>query len=76
MPKPNRPFEAKELRTYFRGWQLIATKKTVTGIKGKQTFELRRLADFEAALRAGKAEVNQREGAEVWDPNYTNEALR
>lgn len=75
MPKP-RPFESKQLRTRFRGWQLIATARTVTGIKGTQSFEItRKIVDFEAALRAGKARVNELEGVQEWDANYTNGAL-
>ena len=76
MRKP-RPFEAKQLRTRFRGWQLIATRKTVTSVKGTQSFEItRKLTGFEAALRAGKREVDRREGVEIWNANYTNEALQ
>lgn len=75
MPKP-RPFEAKQLRTRFRGWQLIATRKTVTIIRGDKHFEFNRLDSFDAAIRKGKLEINRLEGPQVWNENYTNEALR
>ena len=64
------------IKTRFRTWELIATPHTITGKKDNFTFKIRRLADFEAALRAGKAEVNEREGAEKWIEGYENEALR
>lgn len=66
----------KQIRTRFRGWKLIATKKTCTGIKGDNFFFLTRLPDFEAALRAGKARVNELEGEREWNQEYTNEALK
>lgn len=76
MPKSKRAFESKQLRTRYRTWQIIATLHTVTIIKGKQSFEFSRLADFDAALRKGKAEVNKLEGPQEWNEGYTNEALR
>ena len=67
---------SNKIKSYFRTWKLTATPRTVTGSKGDYTFKITRLrGGFEAALRAGKAEVNEREGGEVWDPNYTNGAL-
>lgn len=82
MPKP-RPFQTTQLRTRFRDWELIATnhptlknRATVTGKKGAQSFHINRLQDFEEALRAGKAEVDRREGVQEWNESYTNEALR
>lgn len=72
----SRPFQSDQLRTRYRGWAIIATKHAVTIIKGKESFGFDRLADFDAAIRKGKAEVNKREGPEVWDQEYTNESLR
>lgn len=64
------------IKTFFRTWELKATRRTVTGKKGNFLFKITHLSDFEAALRAGKREVNQREGAEEWDQAYENEALK
>ena len=64
------------IKIRFRTWQLTATLHTVKGSKDNFTFKIINLSDFEDALRAGKAEVNQREGIQIWDQNYTNEALR
>ena len=67
---------SNKINTRFRTWKLIATPRTVTGQKDNFTFKITHLHDFEAALRAGKAEVNEREGAEVWIEGYENEALK
>ena len=71
-------FVPKETRieATYRGWRVIATDHAVIGIKAGKQFEIDQFADFEAALRAGKHEINRREGEQVWDENYTNEALR
>lgn len=76
MTKAKRPFQSDQLRTRFRGWQLIVTAKAVTGIRGDKHFELDHLANFDAALRAGKAEINRLEGEQTWNQEYTNEALK
>lgn len=77
MAKPKRAFEAKQLRTRYRGWELIATEKTCTGKKSNgEQFEINRLKDMETALRMGKNKVDRLEGIQTWDQNYTNEALR
>ena len=67
---------SNKIKSYFRTWKLTATPRTVTGQKDNFTFKITHLHDFEAALRAGKCEVDRREGAETWDPNYTNQALQ
>ena len=68
---------SNKINTRFRTWKLTATPRTVTGSKGDYTFKITRLrGGFEAALRAGKQRVNELEGAETWDPNYTNQALQ
>lgn len=64
------------IKTRFRSWELTATLHTIKGVKGNFLFKITRLPDFEAALRAGKREVDRREGAEEWDPTYENEALK
>lgn len=76
MAKDKRPFQSEQLRTRYRGWALIATAHAVTIIKGKQSFGFDRLADFDAAIRKGKQEINKREGPQAWNEAYTNEALR
>lgn len=74
--KSKRAFQSDQLRTKFRGWHLIATRRAVTGIKGKKTFEIDRiLGGFDAAIRAGKAEIDKLEGPQVWIEGYTNECL-
>lgn len=73
--KSKRPFQSEQLRTSFRGWRLIVTAHAVTGIKGNKHFELDHLKGFDAAIRAGKAEIDKREGLEKWIVGYTNEAL-
>lgn len=62
MPKP-RPFEAKQLRTHYRTWELIATAHTVTGKKKSngEYFEIGRLKDMETALDMGKRKVDRLE---------------
>jgi len=64
------------IKTRYRTWQLNATIHTCTGKKDNYTFKITRLPDFPAALRAGKREIDQREGVQIWNQNYTNEALR
>lgn len=73
--KSKRPFQSDQLRTRYRNWQLIVTKHAVTAIKGNKHFELDHLAGFDAAIRAGKAEIDKREGPQVWVEGYTNECL-
>lgn len=74
--KSKRPFQSEQLRTRYRHWQLIVTKHACTGIRGDKHFELDHLKSFDAAMRAGKAEIDKREGPEKWDSNYTDGALR
>lgn len=73
--KTKRPFQSDQLRTRYRNWQLIVTRRACTGIKGKKTFELDHFTSFDAAMRAGKAEIDKREGPEAWIEGYTNECL-
>lgn len=73
--KSKRPFQSEQLRTRYRNWQLIVTKHALTAIKGNKNFELDHLTSFDAAIRAGKAEIDKREGLERWIEGYTNEAL-
>lgn len=67
---------ARAITVYFREWKIEATDRTATGTRGDQHFKLTRQPCFEEALRAVKQEVNEREGPQEWDMNYTNEALR
>lgn len=61
MPKP-RPFEAKQMRTRYRGWVIIATEKTCTGKKSNgEYFEIGRLKDMQTALDMGKRKVDRLE---------------
>ena len=64
------------IKIYFRGWKILATTSTTIATKGEGIFAYHGSFDFEATLRATKAEINRLEGPEVWDENYTNEALR
>jgi hypothetical protein len=63
------------IKTRFRGWALNATPHTCTGKKDNYTFKITHLPDFPAALRAGKREIDEREGVEQWIEGYTNELL-
>lgn len=74
--KTKRPFQSDQLRTRYRRWLIIATKHAVTIVRGNQSFGFDRLADFDAAIRKGKAEVDKLEGPQEWNEGYTNEALR
>jgi len=65
-----------QIKTRFRTWKLTATLHTCTGSKDNFTFKISKLPGFEAALRAGKAWINEREGAEVWVEGYTNQYLQ
>lgn len=67
---------SNKIKTFYRNWKLTATLHTVEGERDNYLFKIVRLADFEASLRAGKAEVNKREGPQEWDQNYTDQALR
>ena len=67
---------SNKIKTFYRDWKLTATLHTVAGEKDNYRFKIVRLADFEDSLRAGKAEINRREGPQEWDPNYTNQALQ
>lgn len=66
----------KPLAIRYRYWRLLVGDTTATGTRDGQHFELDGLADFETALRAGKAEINKREGEQEWNQEYTNEALQ
>lgn len=75
--KSKRLFQSEQLRTRYRGWQLIATARAVTGKKTNgEHFEIGRLADMETALRMGKRKVDRLEGPENWIEGYEDEALR
>lgn len=63
------------IKTKFRTWAITATLHTVKGSKDNFSFKITDLSGFEDALRAGKREVDRREGVQEWDANYTNEAL-
>ena len=55
---------------------MIVTRRACTGIKGNVHFEIDRITGgFDAAIRAGKAEIDRREGVEKWIENYTNQHL-
>lgn len=64
-----------QIQTFYRTWRLVARQRTVTGQKENFTFKITKLPGFTAALRAGKREINEREGPEAWIVGYTNEAL-
>lgn len=63
------------IKTKFRTWTLTATLHTITGEKDNFLFKITDLSDFEDALRAGKAEVDKREGEQEWIEGYTNQFL-
>lgn len=68
MTKTKRPFEQGQIRTRYRGWEIIATSNAATGKKkaNGEHFEIKKVSDIETALRMAKDKVNRLEGEEVW----------
>jgi hypothetical protein len=67
------------LTIYYRSWKIQAADRTATGTRfdgSEERFEIAGLPCFEEALRLAKAKVNRMEGEEVWNEEYTDEALR
>ena len=64
------------IKTFYRQWQLTATPRTCSGKKNNYLFKINRITGgFEATLRAGKAEIDKREGPEKWIEGYVNQHL-
>jgi len=68
-----------EIKIYYRNWCIVATDRAATGERfdgSQERFECHRQPTLEEALRVAKAKVDRLEGPEVWNENYTNEALK
>jgi len=67
------------ITVFYRGWRIEATDRAAVCLRfdgSQERFEWHRQPSLEEALRVAKATVNRLEGPEVWNENYTNEALR
>ena len=73
-----RRFLPVRIRTYYRGWCLTITSAGAIG-KNKasgEIFIIGRLTSIERAMLLAKNKVDRLEGAQEWDQNYENGALR
>lgn len=63
----------------YRKWSITADDRTATGTKNdgsQERFECHKQPCFEQALRTARRKVDDLEGEEVWDQDYTDGALR